>query len=189
MARLKLAEYMRENLAAFAAKTVQPAKELQALAVAYDKAADHVRRAVTKVYPATDMGVLKRYECASNQDEFRFQLPSGQVIEFAFREGDELLTPAGYKYGRKMYLADDAAAKALGAWSAARETFEKERATRLAAYKKLIAASRFAEDVIEAWPEAAEVLPKPGTAVAIVLDDAALGTIKRDRKERAKAAA
>jgi hypothetical protein len=172
---------MREKLLTHARESVQPAAAKKKLDAAYARAAALVRPVIEKKYPAKDMAVLAKYGCTTNADKFKLQSPAGAIREFRF-ESDACPNVANNRSYGQIYLADDRAFSAVEAWEAALDAYNEERRKRLAAFETLIRSSAHVEDVIEVWPEAAEVIPARELVAPIAPEQIAI--IKADMRER-----
>lgn len=183
MAKRPMRQWMREKLVAYATDHVKPAVEAKALAAAYKKAEPLVRKLVEAKYKPADMVVCERYKLTQRDACIRVQFPNGVVQEFRFedKETAPVVAMDGNCY-RRIYIADDKTATAVEAWSGASEAFNKESAVRINAYKALVLASGSLDDVIEAWPEVAGLIPEANSMVAINPEQIAI--LKSDQRER-----
>lgn len=184
MAKRRLLQWMREQLSAHANKVVIPVKEKRALEAAYAKAEPLVLAVVAKRYPAADMKVLAKYECASPDARVKLQFPNGVVTEFEFEKDRGPITANTSSYGR-IFLTDAKTAEAVEKWETTRDDYAAERKRRLAAYAVLIAGAGHVEEVIEAWPEAKGILPAGSPPIPLGPEQIAL--VRADQKERAAA--
>lgn len=183
MAKRKMLQWMREKLTAYATENVSPAAEAKALASAYKKAEPLVRKLVETKFKPADMVVCEKYGLTQRDSCVRVQYPSGAVQEFRFASDDvaPVIASKGNCYSR-MYLADEKTAAAVEAWTTATDAFKKEKTIRVNAYRALVLASGSLDDVIEAWPEVAGLIPEASSLVLINPEQIAI--LKSDQRER-----
>jgi tetratricopeptide (TPR) repeat protein len=192
MAKRRLTANMREHLICLAHKNVAPKAELATLIAAYEKAERLVRALVEAKYPPAEMAILQKWDAAYIEQNPKVQFPNGIVQQFEYaresihdpcwREGSP--TPplkAPKNYGQ-IYLTNEETAAAVEAWIRAFEAYKEERQKRLQAYEALIKNAKYAEDLIEVWPEATDALPKGSLPVHLGPEQVAL--VKADLEER-----
>lgn len=183
MTKRRMLQWMRDKLISHASDHVSPVAEAKVLAAAYKKAEPLVRKIVEAKFKPADMVVCEKYGLTQHDSCIRVQYPSGVVQEFRFasEETAPLIAAKGNCYGR-MYIADDKAAAAVEAWVTANEAFKKEKTVRVNAYKALVMASGTLDDVIEVWPEVADLIPPANQMIPINPEQIAI--LKTDLRER-----
>lgn len=186
MAKRRLLEWMRDRLNAHVSEKVDPPLERRAMDAAYRKLAPAVTRVVQKKYKPTDMAVLEKYEVARRDTCVTLTLPDARVVQFRYRTEEEAPTVAATRdCCSRMYLADESLAQLYDAHWKAAEAHKNETKRRVEAYRTLVKFAVTVEDVVEVWPEAAQILP--ATALSAPLTDAQLALIRADTSERAAA--
>lgn len=183
MAKRRMLQWMRDKLISHVSNHVSPVAEAKVLAAAYKKAEPLVRKIVETKFKPADMAVCEKYGLTQRDRCVRVQYPSGVVQEFQF-ENDEaapIIASKGNCYSR-VYIADEKAAVAIEAWNTATEAFKKEKTIRVNAYKALVLASGTLDDVIEAWPEVADLIPAANSLIPINPEQIAI--LKTDLRER-----
>jgi hypothetical protein len=172
------------------AATRDPRREAAERDATYQAAAPLVAAAIERVYPVAHMEVLKRYGVTQERDTFNLVAPErpGDVTQFQFNEDDALLTPktGNYADGNRVYGVDDATLDAVLAWRRAHEAYTKTRSQLLTAYKAVINTARTLNQVVDVWPEAAQ-LEVPNRPL-VLLSDETLALIRADVAERSATA-
>lgn len=186
MAKRRLNNSMREQLFRKARASINPTKETAAVEKAYAKAAPLVRAVVEKKYPLADMDVLKKYNMARQDACIRLSYPNGVVQQFNFNENYPRV-PDRYDCNNRIYLIDQKGADAVEAWADAAAALKAEKDKRYEAYCALINGTKYLEDLIESWPEIADMFPTEGGSL-IPLNPDTIALIQKDMKERSKAA-
>lgn len=179
MAKRRLLQWMRERLNAHADKVVVPIKAKKILDAAYKKTEPLVFAAVAKRYPTADMKVLRKYECAAQEEKVRVQFPNGVVTQFEFERERGPYTPG---HRSIMFLVDSATAAAVDKWETARGDYNEERKRRLAAYYALVNGAGYVEDIVDVWPEVKDILPAGSPPIPLGPEQIAL--VKADMRER-----
>lgn len=162
-----------------------PAEE-KVLSAAYAKALPAAKLIVETRYPARDMAVMTKYECAERCDDIKIQLMDGSVIAFEFDKTD---APSKPLYRRGMFLADDRQSKVLDAWKNAKDDFKKVRDEKRTDYKNFINGAVTFEQVVEVWPEAMQLASQIKTNLPANVGPDVLARITADSKKRMKRAA
>lgn len=182
MAKRPLRQWMREKLIAHATKNVSPVKEAKALASAYKKAEPLVRKIVEAKFKPDDMLICSKYGLTQRDTCIRVQFPNGAVQQFDFTDKNTAPIVAHGSCYNRMYLADEKSANAIETWVTARDTFKTEAKRRIQAYTALVQASGSVDDVIKAWPEAADLIPPASEMIPINPEQIAI--LQADMRER-----
>lgn len=179
MARIRMTQAMRDRLLKLAADLVECPLQWRAVVVAYEKAAPLVRAAVEKKYPPKDMRILKKYDAAHIDDCIKLSLTAGGVDMFNFASGTGPLV--GHPtYRGTIYATDGALTDAFLVWKKATEEEKAARSAIMTDYKSLVNSARFLEEVIEIWPEAAQLRPVAQSTALTTLTPQVVDRIKAD---------
>jgi len=183
VAKRRMLQWMREKLIAHANEHVSPVAEAKALASAYKKAEPLVRKIVEAKFKPADMVVCEKYGLTQRDSCIRVKYPDGAVQQFRFTNDDCAPVIACNRncYSR-IYIGDEKTAAAVEAWVTADDAFKKEKTIRVNAYKALVMASGSLEDVIEVWPEVADLIPAANSLIPINPEQIAI--LKTDLRER-----
>ena len=179
--KTRLTAVMRQRLTSLAQRIVSPAEAKKRMDDATAKAAPLVLAAVHTKYPPKDMKVLAKYGKASVDNCIKLQLPNGVVDIFNFPNDTGPLVAKKTSYGQMYSVNDSAVGKIIQDAIDAAEAFSKERKARVCAYAALIDGTTYLEDLVELWPEAAQV---KGAFLPIALGPEQVELIKRDVDER-----
>lgn len=139
-------------------------------------------------YPAKDMAVLKKYDCAREDHCIRIAAES-LVTQFDIKLDDAGVLRPQY-HGCRPIPCDDVTRQAVETWRTAvtinKEALDQKRRD----YRGLIRAARTFEEIVEVWPEAEELRQSicQGSTAMTVFSPELVERIRQDVAERAVAA-
>lgn len=195
--KLRLLKYHRELLVRNAEEHIYPTALRTAYDKAYKLAAHEVSHAVAKKFSPTEMNVLQKYDLMQPQRVVRV-INDSLVDQFDFfhrwQNGEfvqEIAYPrapwrhSGYNTGQ-MFAITKTGYEAVQAWKDAKEAFDTEYTKRRQAYHALIQGANYLEDLLEIWPEAAQIVPRTNGAI-VAMGPEQIDAIKRDLDEQRRA--
>ncbi|HYT41917.1 MAG TPA: hypothetical protein VEP90_06195, partial [Methylomirabilota bacterium] len=161
---------------------VKPEKQRQILEDAYETAAPFIRAAVEKKYPTKDMEVCKKYDLVSSDDCIKVQCNTGEIDMFNFKDetGPLVVSPT---YTGTIYPLDVKSTKAFHNWKKAKEKLENETEKRQKAYRMVIGAATYLDDITAIWPEAVNYVPQT-TALPVPIHPDQIAIVMADQRER-----
>lgn len=189
MASTRLTNNHREVLTRLVSQIVDCPAEIKAEEAAYAKAAPVVRKIVEAKYPAADMAVLAKYKCAQSDACIRISHPDNSVQQFTFRKGEEVNVPDASGCYSRMYQSDERQQKAIEAWVNAASALKDATKKKRDDYNAFISSATTFEQVLEIWPEAAQVADRIKVNLPAAVNPEMLARIKADSAARMKRAA
>ena len=210
MAKQRLNKSIRADLYAFAEASIASPETEKVMLEAYKKALDAVNAVIESRYPASEMDVLRKHNTGGCPSYILVCDPEGNAASFdamanmngepeldiarhdsmcvKFSKGRHVAYP--YLYGGMPWMPRDAHSKGL---PVSDEIFELVAASvraknahaealnkKLDMYRQLIAGARYCEDVVEAWPAAAKMMPDGPSGGALTISAEAIAAIKAD---------
>lgn len=192
----------RSTLKALVHRVVDVPIEAKAEEAAYQKAESLVRALVEAEFPPADMKILAKYESARRDRCINVRLDAGGDENFTFRnakrsdndyadsDSDEHpLVPDTRSCKNRFYLANAKTSAAVSAWRKAEDTRREELAAKISKYETFIDVATTWEQVLETWPEAAQVSDSIVRNLPAAINADTLAEIKRDSTRRLKQAA
>lgn len=175
MAKTRLLASHKETLWRLANTQAGEAVSTKAIEDAYASAVEALAPIINAKYPPCDMKVLRKYEAGRIDKCVRCAVVGGGVIQFEFKQDDAPYLPRGYCSGRNFAISQEIF-NLIDAHHVAIQARQKEVGRIVSAYGALIEASRYVEDILEAWPGAKEtcepLLQKKSTALTAMTDEA-----------------
>jgi hypothetical protein len=185
MAKLRLTNSMRHNLKELAKTLIQVPSGKSTLDSAYANLKPHIIALIHEKFPPKEMVILDKYKYASTAQNVRLQLTSGGINEFRFNDKDEHIPFVSHNHGWQTPIlpANEEITKLFDAWIDARTKYKDAVAVIFADYEVLIRNANTLEDVIEIWPEAVQLRPKPAQLPSPISADI-ITRIKSDVAQR-----
>lgn len=180
MAKRHLYAWMRAQLRDHVNKNVHPVAEKKAMDAAYKKALKPILAVVHKKWPVKDMAVLEKHGVSETAATINLSFPNGVVQQLAF-DNDAPLCPNRGRY-HQMFLVDQDTADAIEAFLDAQKVYNTERERRVKAYLALIDTSKYIEELVDVWPEAATLLPQG--SVPTIMSPEMISLLHADQQER-----
>lgn len=192
MAKLRLNQYLRNELRRNIEVAAHPIDLKVALDKAYLVAVDAVRAAVARTLPDTDRKVLAKYDLLQKRDNIVLILSDGDRKSFILRkepqsEGDDtvpedkLFQVPGSWYHEAHTPLNTTETKKVEAYWDAKSAYEAEMKKRSIAFETLISGAVYLEEVVAVWPEAAHLVPETkGLVLALSPEQMAIINAARD---------
>jgi hypothetical protein len=158
---------------------------------AYNLVKGKIREYVLKQWPETDMKVLRKYKLTESQTSFCVQLTPGGVEQFNFSKEDALEVPdstAIYSggYNRVIAVLDEKLTKLVNNWKTSKDLHTEVLAKKQGMYFSFIDSAKTFEQVLEVWPEAAQVSNQILSYLPSIVSDETISLIKKDVATRTK---
>lgn len=168
---------------------VQCSTEEKARDVAYTKIFPKVREAALKQFPEKEMAVLRKYNLTKKINHVNVQLTPGGVEEFEFGKDDLVEIPASdeYRYyNRVVTVLDEKATELVNSWQKANEKYDVTLMKKREMYYNFIEQAKTYEQVLEVWPEAAQVANSIMSYLPATVTEETIAAIKADSETRLK---
>lgn len=172
----------REALRELAHRVVDTPVETKVFNDAYARAEVLGRAVIEKQYPPEDMKLLRKYEVAEQETSVRFHYGENLIIKFEFNEGSGPHSPLGA--GNHYVVASRTTFEAFEKCEAARKALVEARKTKLAMYDAVIDGATTWTDIINAWPEAAEVAERHQAGELIAVNPDVIEFVRSDSARR-----
>lgn len=187
---IRLNQNHRASLRDLAERIVDVPAETKAEEAAYQKVRPYITELVEAQFPPADMKVMAKYDRSTRKDRcINIRLDAGGDERFEFREGEEPTVPNNGGCHGRFYLASDRVSKLLTAWVSAKDARNKALKEKLGKYVTFINTAVTYEQVLEIWPEAAEVSDRITRNLPVAINEEVIDEIKRDSARRMRRAA
>lgn len=158
MKKTRLNESHRNELKSLARKLVIASVDRTEVDSAHGIAMRLVRQAIEKVLPQNDMRILEKYEMAHDQNTIYVVGENSNVFykHFEFADGEAPISISG-----RRFLVNEKTQEAIVNYEKVFADYNDEIRRRRDDYHVLISTSRYFEDLVEIWPEAASISLAP----------------------------